>query len=96
MPETCNDAVSHGPRSGRGRSSKRQRRGLYQRGVKPHDKGHFHITFSNPRAESPDYRRKTFRRRSIGRETWLLGKRRRLRANGQEPQAWKTKREGNL
>ncbi len=28
---------------------------LYQRGAKPHDKGHLDIIFHNSRAESPDY-----------------------------------------
>ncbi|HOK77482.1 MAG TPA: hypothetical protein PLW35_07140, partial [Verrucomicrobiota bacterium] len=43
-----------------GRSSKRQRRGSYQRGAKPHDNGHLDITFHNPRAESPYYQSNVF------------------------------------
>jgi len=33
---------------------------LYQRGAKPHDKGHLDIIFHNPRAESPDYHSTVF------------------------------------
>ncbi len=43
-----------------GRSAKRQQRSPYQRGAKPHDKGHLDITFHNPRAESPDYHNNVF------------------------------------
>ena len=54
MAETINYAAKHNgvvlvdPRSANGAA-------LYQRGAKPHDKGHLEITFHNPRAESPDY-----------------------------------------
>ncbi len=50
-----NQLRCHGQRGCIGRSWKRQRRGSYQRGAKPHDEGHLDITFHNPRAESPDY-----------------------------------------
>ncbi len=56
MAETINCAAMHCL----GWSSKRQRRGSYQRGAKPHDKCHLDITFHNPRAESPDYPSKVF------------------------------------
>jgi len=35
---------------------------LYQRGAKPHDKGHLDIIFHNSRAESPDYHSNVFTR----------------------------------
>jgi len=59
MAETIN-YLCHAQRGCLGRPSKRQRRGPYQRGVKPHDNGHLNITSHNPRAESPDYHTNLF------------------------------------